>query len=314
MGRQAAGETKLHAFYMARKGAWRYILGIMKRFLPLLALAALALPPAELAAQNRTPVARELAPAPPRPVPPRPRMRLETPAQIQGEYDRCLARAERDPEGAYEDAMNWARARGGGDPALHCAAIALFAQGSYRMSAAAFTELAETTRDRRAAIRADMTAQAGHAWMIAGDPTNALAAFDAAVEIAPGAAVYHADRAEALAALGQDWDAIDALNQASDLDPNRGEIYAMRAGLYRKLNTLDLAAEDANRAVRLAPKLPEAWLERGIVNRLKNDKNAARRDFREVVLLDGDGPVGDAARENIERMELDSGPPVNRRR
>ncbi|MBL0931419.1 MAG: hypothetical protein IBJ15_15040, partial [Alphaproteobacteria bacterium] len=238
----------------------------------------------------------------------------ETPGRAQGELGACLARAERDPEGAYEDAMNWARARGGGDPALHCAAIALFAQGSFRMSAAAFTELAETTRDKRAAIRADMTAQAGHAWMIAGDATNALAAFDAAVEIAPDAAIYHADRAEALAALGQDWDAIDALNRASDLDPNRGEIYAMRASLYRKLNTLDLAAEDANQAVRLAPKLPEAWLERGIVNRLKNDKNAARRDFREVVLLDGDGPVGDAARENIERMELDSGPPVNRRR
>jgi tetratricopeptide (TPR) repeat protein len=299
---------------MARTGAWRYILDPMKRLALTVALAVLAALPAPLAAQNREPARREAAPPPPRPVPPRPQIRFETSAEARGEYDRCLARAARDPEGAYEDAMNWARARGGGDPALHCAAIALYAQSSFRMSAAAFTELAETTRDRRPGIRANLVSQAGHAWMIAGVPANALAAFDAALDIAPDEAIFHADRAEALSALGQDWDAIDALNRASELEPRRGETYAMRAAAYRKVDTLDLALEDANRAVDLAPKLPEAWLERGIVKRLKNDKNGARRDFREVLLLDADGAVGDAARENIERMELDSGPPVGRRR
>ncbi|MCA0448501.1 MAG: hypothetical protein LCH62_01890, partial [Proteobacteria bacterium] len=44
------------------------------------------------------------------------------------------------------------------------------------------------------------------------------------------------------------------------------------------------------------------------------DAAADLADLGELVLLDGDGPVGDAARENIERIELDSGPPVNRRR
>ena len=62
--------------------------------------------------------------------------------------------------------------------------------------------------------------------------------------------------------------------------------------------------EDANRAVELNPRLPDAWLERGILNRHKNDIRAARRDFLQVLVLDAEGPAGDAARANIERMEL----------
>lgn len=283
----------------------------MIRFIPLgLALALLVPGPAP--AQTRPAPAVKTFPAPPRPVPPRPVTRLEAPAEARAEYDRCLARAAREPEAAFEDAMGWARARGGGEPALHCAAIALYAQGRFRASAAAFTDLAERTRDRRPTLRASLVSQAGHAWMIAGEPERALAAFTAAVGIAPEAPVFRLDRAEALAALGQDWEAIDELDRAIDLDPRRGEIYALRAAAYRRVDALDLAAEDSRRAVELAPRLADAWLERGIVNRLKGDKPAARRDFREVLMLDPDGEAGDIARANIERMELESGPPVGR--
>jgi hypothetical protein len=59
--------------------------------------------------------------------------------------------------------------------------------------------------------------------------------------------------------------------------------------------------------VELNGQLPDAWLERGILNRLKGDVPAARRDFLQVLVLDPDGPAGDAARANIERMELKLG-------
>jgi tetratricopeptide (TPR) repeat protein len=296
---------------MARNPASRYTPERM--FRSLLIAAALALVwPAPLAAQNRQGPAAETFPAPPRPVPRRPVTRLEPAAEARAEYDRCLARAEREPDAAYEDAMGWARARGGGEPALHCAAIALYAQGRFRAAASAFTELAERTRDRRPVLRASLVSQAGHAWMIASEPGRALAAFDAAIGIAPEAAVFRLDRAEALTALGQDWEAIDELDRAVDLAPARGDVYALRAAAYRKVEALDLAAQDAARAVELAPRLADSWLERGIVNRLKGDKPAARRDFRQVLLLDPDGEAGDIARANIERMELETGPPVGR--
>jgi tetratricopeptide (TPR) repeat protein len=283
----------------------------MFRFALLAAALALAIPGAA-SAQNRQSRAVETFPAPPRPVPPRPAVRLETSAEAAAEYDRCLARAARDPDAAYEDAMGWARTRAGGDPAAHCAAMALHAQGRFRAAAIAFTDLAERTRDRRAVLRASLVSQAGHAWMIAGEPERALAAFAAAVAIAPEAPVFRLDRAEALAALGQDWEAIDELDRAADLAPDRGETYALRAAAYRRVDALDLAAQDAHRAVELAPRLADSWLERGIVNRLKGDKPAARRDFREVLLLDPDGEAGEIARANIERMELETGPPVGR--
>jgi tetratricopeptide (TPR) repeat protein len=296
---------------MARNPASRYTPERMYRILPIVAALALVLP-APVAAQNRPARTTETFPAPPRPVPPRPVTRMEPAADARGEYDRCLARAEREPEAAFEDAMGWAQARGGGEPALHCAAIALYAQGRFRASAAAFTELAERTRDRRPSLRASLVSQAGHAWMIASEPARALAAFDAAIAIAPEAPVFRLDRAEALTSLGQDWEAIDELDRAVDLAPQRGEIYALRAAAYRKVEALDLAAQDAERAVELAPRLADSWLERGIVNRLKGDKAAARRDFRQVLLIDSDGEAGDIARANIERMELDTGPPVGR--
>ena len=284
----------------------------MRAFVPFAAALLLVAPLCTPAtAQNRAP-AIETFPAPPRPVPPRPVTRLEPAPDARAEYDRCLARAAREPEAAYEDAMGWARTRGGGEAALHCAAIALYAQGRFRAAAIAFTDLVQATRDRRPTLRASLVSQAGHAWMIAGEPARALDAFAAAIGIAPDAAVFRIDRAEALAAMGQDWEAIDDLDRAVDLAPERGDIYALRAAAYRRVEALDLAAQDAERAVELAPRAAESWLERGIVNRLKGDKPAARRDFRQVLLLDPDGETGDAARANIERMELESGPPVGR--
>jgi tetratricopeptide (TPR) repeat protein len=296
---------------MARNAASRYTPARMVRLVLLAAALALATP-APAAAQNRPSRSPETFPAPPRPVPPRPAVRLETPDEARAEYDRCLARAARGPEAAYEDAMGWARARGGGDPASHCAALALYAQGRFRAAAIVFTDLAERTRDRRAVLRASLVSQAGHAWMIAGEPERALAAFAAAVAIAPEAPVLRLDRAEALAALGQDWEAIDELDRAADLAPDRGETYALRAAAYRRVEALDLAAQDAQRAVDLAPRLADSWLERGIVNRLKGDKPTARRDLREVLLLDPEGEAGEIARANIERMELETGLPVGR--
>jgi tetratricopeptide (TPR) repeat protein len=159
-------------------------------------------------------------------------------------------------------------------------------------------------RDRRVLVRASLAAQAGHAWLAADDPTRAIAAFDVAVDVAPDVATFWIDRAEALAAARKYWEAIDDLNRAADLDPRRGDVFAFRAAAYRRVDALDLALEDAERAVRLAPRMPEAWLERGIARALKGDKNGARRDWRETLLLDAESPAADAARAQIERMEL----------
>ncbi|MBI3506175.1 MAG: hypothetical protein HY059_15160 [Proteobacteria bacterium] len=282
--------------------------------LTLLGLALLVAAASPLAAQQppQRRTQTTVQSAPPGAGVPRPLPRLEPSPSSANEYDTCMRRAEREPEQAYEDAMGWARARGGAEPALHCAAVALFNQGAYRMAAEAFTDLANRFRDVRTLLRASLVSQAGRAWLAADEPARAIAAFSSAIEIAPETPVFWIDRAEAQAAREKYWEAIDDLNRAIDLDARRGDAFALRAAAYRQVDALDLAIEDADHAVTLAPKLPEAWLERGILKRLKGDKNAARRDWREVLLLEPDGQAAETARANIERMELGAEAPPPR--
>jgi len=287
---------------MALRRRARYMLGAMKR---LALIAAVLLASAPAFAQQTQPRTQSPAQSAPRgagivrPLPP-----LAAAPTAEAEYRDCLARAAQNPAIAYEDAMGWARTRGGGEPALHCAGVALFNRGEFRQAAQAFTELAARFRDRRTLVRASLAAQAGHAWLAADEPARASAAFGAALDIAPEVATFWIDRAEALAAEKKYWEAIDDLNRAADLDAQRGDIYAFRAAAYRRVEALDLALEDAERAVRLAPRMPEAWLERGILKQLKGDKDGARRDWRETLLIDPEGAAADAARAQIERMEL----------
>jgi tetratricopeptide (TPR) repeat protein len=288
---------------MALQMATRYMLGVMKRIALVFALLLAAEPAIAQQAPPRTQTQTQSAPRGAgvvRPLPPR----IDVGPAADVEYRGCLERAATEPAVAFEDAMGWARTRGGGEPALHCAAVSLFNQGAYRQAAQAFSDLAGRYRDRRVLVRASLVAQAGHAWLAADDAAQAIAAFGAAIEISPEVATFWIDRAEALAASRKYWEAIDDLNRAADLDAARGDVYAFRAAAYRRVDSLDLALEDAERAVRLAPRMPEAWLERGILRALKGYKNGARRDWREALLLDPESPAADAARAQIERMEL----------
>lgn len=282
----------------------------MKRLAVVLAFLLAAGPLA--AQQPQAPQRRTQSPvqsAPPGAGFARPLPRLDTSPNAADEYDACMHRAEKEPDAAYEDAMGWARTRGGAEPAQHCAASALFYAGHYRQAAEAFTSLANRFRDRRTLLRASLVSQAGRAWLAAEEPEKAMAAFTTAIDVAPETATFRIDRAEAQAAEGKYWEAIDDLNRAVEIDRNRGDAYALRAAAYRQVEALDLAMEDADAAVRLAPKLPEAWLERGILKRMKGDKNGARRDWREVLLLEPEGAAAETARANIERMELGLEPP-----
>jgi tetratricopeptide (TPR) repeat protein len=219
-------------------------------------------------------------------------------------YEQCLARAARQPADAFEDALAW-MALGGAEPARHCAAVALLYNGQPEAAALRLEQLALNMRGFAPSMRAELVAQAGRAWLEGGNPSRAAAVLSAAIELTPDNAELWIDRAEAYAAAAKYWEAIDDLNRAIELDRRRADAYAFRAAAYRLVNSFDLALEDANRAISANPRLPEAWLERGILHWQKADRASARRDFVQVLVLDANGPAGDAARANIERMELE---------
>jgi tetratricopeptide (TPR) repeat protein len=249
------------------------------------------------------------APAPP-PPPPRPAV-APPPASAGGlgfglqdndPYARGVARAQSAPLAAFNEAQAW-RAAGGGEAARHCAALALLEGGDAALAAEEFERLARDMRLRPAPVRAQILSQAARAWLAAEDLKRAHAAASAALDLHVDDPDLWIDRAEILAADGRLWEAVDDLDQAVDRAPRRADALVMRAAAYRRLEARELAREDLARALALDPRSAEAWLERGMLNRLAGDLPAARRDWLQVLLLDADGPAGEAARTNIHALE-----------
>lgn len=223
-------------------------------------------------------------------------------------YERCAARARNAPLAGFNEAEAW-RARGGGDPARHCAALALLHGGEPGLAAEALEALDRDMRLRPAALRAQVLAQAARAWQAAGEAGHALDAIARAVALRPADMDLRIDRAELLAEAGRLWEAVDELDAVLERNPASALALAMRAAARRRLDAPELARDDVARALAADPRLAEAWLESGILNRQAGRLDAARRDWLQVLVLDADGPAGDAARAQIEALETGAAAP-----
>lgn len=216
-------------------------------------------------------------------------------------YDRCLQMAHTDPQKAYDDAQSW-HDLGGGFPAQHCAAVALVGLKKYAEAATQLEGLANAMLQQGPDMRADALEQAGQAWLLANQPNQAKAAFDAALALKPKDVELLIDRAEAFALGGKFFDAIDDLNTVLDEAPNRVDALVYRASAYRQLGSLDLALDDAERALRLDPNSAAGLLERGNIRRLKNDDAGAKADWQRVVQLAPGSAAAASAQDNIAHL------------
>ena len=223
-------------------------------------------------------------------------------------YERCAARARSAPLAGFNEAEAW-RARGGGDAARHCAALALLHGGEPGLAAEALEELGRDMRLRPPALRAQVLAQAARAWQAADEAERALDAIARAVALRPADMDLRMDRAELLAEAGRLWEAVDELDVVLERSPASALALAMRAAARRRLDAPELARDDVARALAADPRLAEAWLESGILNRQAGRLDAARRDWLQVLVLDEDGPAGDAARAQIEALETGAAAP-----
>lgn len=223
------------------------------------------------------------------------------------EYRLCLERVEIAPDAAFEDALAW-RDRGGGVPARHCAALALVAIGKHGPAATRLEKLADAPA--AVAMRPALLGQAGNAWLLAGRADRAYALFSAALinlasedDWAERSEVL-IDRARALAEL-QQWAAAEAdLTKALTFDPARADAYIFRATARRFQDRQKLALEDVELALAIAPDSSEARLERGILHRLQGADAAARADWLAVISADPDSLTAEAARRNLELLDV----------
>ncbi len=73
------------------------------------------------------------------------------------------------------------------------------------------------------------------------------------------------------------------------------------------LETYDLAMTDIQRALELSPQNIQALFERANLHRINKDNDLARQDYLTVIENSNGTPVADAARANIEKMDVQTG-------
>ncbi len=217
-------------------------------------------------------------------------------------YAACMALAQADPQRAFEEAETWA-VQGGGKSARHCAAISLFGLGRHSEAAGRLEQLSGAMALDATGPRARVLAQAGQAWLLAGDGARAQQALSQALALTPGDIELLIDRSIAWATSGQYWEAADDLNAASDLAPERADVLILRASAYRSLEAWDLANDDLSRALALDPGNPDGLLERGIMRSLAGDAPGARADWTRIVEAAPDSAAAAAARNNLAGLE-----------
>ena len=207
------------------------------------------------------------------------------------------------PDEALESAAAW-EAKGGEAAAVHCAAVALLSKGLYPEAGLRFEDLAGGLSGAQARLRVDALAQAGQAWLLAGDYQRAHTAQSDALKADPTNPDLWIDRALTRALSENYWEAIDDLNEAENLAPDRADLLIFRASAYRFVEAFDLALEDANRGLQLDPDNPEGLLERGNIRRLQGDDDGARADWLQVVTLAEGSPAAESAQANLAAMDV----------
>ena len=218
------------------------------------------------------------------------------------EYGACMDLASRDPEEAFDKALAW-RDLGGGNAARHCVAKALMGLGQYDEAARRFEALAQGIK-AEPAFKAQILGHAAQAWLMDGETERAREVLAAALKLKPGDIDLLVDRAVVLATQGKYQDAIKDLDRAIAGAPFRAEVLVFRASARRRLGDLESAETDVARALALDVNHPDGLLERGILRRLRGDDDGARRDWLKVLGLVADGPLAEAARANIEKMDV----------
>jgi tetratricopeptide (TPR) repeat protein len=223
-------------------------------------------------------------------------------------YQTCLDLARKHPDKAVEFSGRWV-GLGGGEAAKHCQALALVGVGEYGEGATRLEALAQASH-QPAGVRANMLAQAGQAWVMQDDLTRAYAAQVAALKMIPQGTKQHVeilmDRAGTLADAGKYDDALNDLDTALKIDLANADAWAFRAAASRAKGDIHGALKDAEHAVSAGPNNVSALLERGNLYRLTKRLPEARQDWLHILELDPKSAAADAARTNIERMDVDT--------
>lgn len=197
------------------------------------------------------------------------------------------------------DALPAAAARG------RCAGVALADAQRWREAAGAFETAAKLVNSAKAA---DLWAQAGNAWLAAGEPAKAGAALDAALVWSAGRSEFdkgelRLDRARAAVAAG-DLDAgRTVLDQALAAVPGDPLAWLLSATLARRTGDLPRAQTDIAQALKLSSDDASVQLEAGNIAASGGDADGAKAAWQAAIRLAPASPAGQYARTALAQFD-----------
>jgi regulator of sirC expression with transglutaminase-like and TPR domain len=224
-------------------------------------------------------------------------------------YLACVALAESAPEAALDRARDW-RARGGGTAARHCLALALVSLGRSEEAGRELENVAEAMRreagpqpdQNETMALANVLAQAGNAWLLAGQAKRARRALNQALALAPEDPDMLVDRAVVSAALGDFGTALADLDLALANESDHVDAHAYRASALRRLERPEDALAAAQRALDILPGHPGARLERGVLRHQAGDAAGAREDWQFLIDQAAGTKEAEAAAKYLKAM------------
>ena len=221
-------------------------------------------------------------------------------------YRACVALATSDPKSAEAEADRF-RIAGGGALARQCQGMAFTQEARWSDAAAAFEAAArdaDAAKDRQAAR---FWAQAGNAWLAAGDTDKAQTALTTAItagtldDFGRGEALL--DRARAQVAAGRLPSARGDIDGALEAVPKDPLVWLLSATLARRMNDLPRAQTDIAQAVKLASDDAAVQLEAGNVAALSGDSGGARTAWQAAARLAPGTAIADNARAALAQFD-----------
>jgi tetratricopeptide (TPR) repeat protein len=216
----------------------------------------------------------------------------------------CIDLVRSAPQQAASEAQAWLQEQGASRAmARRCLGLALAAQEQWAAAATVYEQAAQDAETANDPGRAGFRAQAGNAWLAAGESQRALQALDAALTT-PGLDRQQRgqallDRARAQVALGHADRARSDIDTALQLVPNDGFAWYLSAALARRSNDLARAAADIAHARQLSPDDPDILLLAGTIVGQAGNMNEAYTLYRRVVELAPDSEAGREAAASL---------------
>lgn len=231
------------------------------------------------------------------------------PAPIADRYEHCLDRAKSDPTGAEAEAGQWQLA-GGSFFASQCLGMAYANEARWSAAAASFESAARAAEKAGDTRGANYWAQAGNAWLAAGDASKARSALDAAISAGTlkgqplGEA--HLDRARAMVAGDDPEGAREDLDRALTEVPADPLAWLLSATLARREQQVVRAKTDIAEALQRGSDDPSVQLEAGNIAAMAGDEAGAKAAWRQAVTLRPDSAAGKAAAAALAQFEVAS--------